>query len=233
MNIVLAMHIAAGLVAILTGAAAAAVRKGGAVHARAGTWFVASMLVLGVTASVLEPFRTPPGSPVSGIFVCYFTLTAWTAARRRDGRTGRFELVAGLFAIGIGALMAWGGLVGGSTTPAGRGPVFILAALSLLAGLGDLNAVRLKVLRPGQRISRHVWRICFAFFIATGSFFLGQQKVMPAEIRGSPILMVLAFAPFALMLFWLVRLRVAKGFRKAIQALGERRGVGEPGSAAI
>ena len=52
--------------------------------------------------------------------------------------------------------------------------------------------------------------MCFAFFIATGSFFLGQQKVMPAAVRGSPVLFVLAFAPFAVMLFWLVRLRFAK-----------------------
>jgi hypothetical protein len=49
--------------------------------------------------------------------------------------------------------------------------------------------------------------MCFAFFIATGSFFLGQQKVMPVAVRDSPILFVLAFAPFAVMLFWLVRVR--------------------------
>ena len=52
--------------------------------------------------------------------------------------------------------------------------------------------------------------MCFAFFIATGSFFLGQQDVLPKAVRGSPILFVLAFAPFAIMLFWLVRLRFAK-----------------------
>jgi hypothetical protein len=51
--------------------------------------------------------------------------------------------------------------------------------------------------------------MCFALFIATGSFFLGQQDVMPKAVRGSPILFVLAFAPFAVMLFWLVRVRFA------------------------
>ena len=61
-----------------------------------------------------------------------------------------------------------------------------------------------------QRLSRHLWRMCFAFFIATGSFFLGQQDVLPQALRGSPILFVLAFAPFALMLFWLVRVRFSK-----------------------
>ena len=64
-------------------------------------------------------------------------------------------------------------------------------------------------LSPRQRVARHLWRMCFAFFIATGSFFLGQQDVMPQAVRGSPILFVLAFAPFAIMIFWLVRIRMA------------------------
>ena len=61
-----------------------------------------------------------------------------------------------------------------------------------------------------QRISRHLWRMCFALFIATGSFFLGQQDVMPQAVRGSPILVVLALAPFPLMLYWLARVRFSK-----------------------
>jgi hypothetical protein len=37
---------------------------------------------------------------------------------------------------------------------------------------------------------------------------------MPVAVRGSPILFVLAFAPFAVMLFWLVRLRSRKAMAK-------------------
>jgi hypothetical protein len=55
--------------------------------------------------------------------------------------------------------------------------------------------------------------MCFAFFIATGSFFLGQQKVMPKIVHGSPVLFVLAFAPFAVMLFWLIRVRLTNWFK--------------------
>jgi hypothetical protein len=203
------IHIAGGLAAISLGAIAVAARKGGQVHASAGTWFAVSMLVLGVTASILEPFRTPPGSPIGGILVCYFVATSWMTARRRDGTTGKFEVIACAAALITAALMAWGGFMG-ATTPAGPGPVFALAGICLLAGLLDLNAILRAKLTPAQRISRHLWRMCFAFFIATGSFFLGQQDVMPEAVRGSPVLFVLAFAPFAVMLFWLVRLRFAK-----------------------
>jgi hypothetical protein len=212
---ILWIHIASGLIALLSGTLAIAVRKGGAIHARAGTWFFAAMLVLGVSASILEPFRTPPGSPVTGVFVVYFIATSWVAARRRDGTTGRFEIVACVAALGLGAAMVWGGLSGASRTPVGSGPVFALAGLILLAGLLDLNAILRARLTPVQRISRHLWRMCFAFFIATGSFFLGQQQVLPQAVRGSPILFVLAFAPFAVMAFWLVRVRIGKRFRGA------------------
>ena len=207
---IMGIHIAGGMLALLFGAVAVAMRKGGAMHALAGQCFAVSMLVLGITASILEPFRSPPGSPIGGIMVCYFVATSWMTARRRDGTSGTFEMIAAVAALGTAALMAWGGLMGGATTPAGSGPVFALAGFCLLAGVGDLRAVLRKKLTPAQRLSRHLWRMCFAFFIATGSFFLGQQDVMPKVVRGSPILFVLAFAPFAVMLFWLVRLRFGK-----------------------
>jgi hypothetical protein len=47
--------------------------------------------------------------------------------------------------------------------------------------------------------------MCFAFFIATGCFFLGQLDVMPEGVRGSVVLLVLAFAPVGLMVLWAVR----------------------------
>ena len=207
-------HIACGMVAVGAGTVAVASRKGGASHGTAGTWFVAAMLGLGVTASILEPFRLlNPGSPLVGIFVCYFVLTSWVTARSRDGKTGKFELVVGLVALGFAAATAWGGF-NQSSTPVGAGPVYIAAGLSAVAGLSDIRAFLRGTLTPVQRISRHLWRMCFAFFIATGSFFLGQQDILPAAVRGSPILFLLGFAPLAVMLFWLVRARFAKALRK-------------------
>ena len=214
MNALMGIHVTAGLIALVSGTAAVAARKGGPLHARAGTGFFGSMLVLGVTASILEPFRSPPGSPIGGVMVCYFVATSWVAARRRDGTTGTFEIIACAAALITAALMAWGGFTGVASTPVGTGPVFALAGVCLIAGLGDLNAILRTKLTPAQRISRHLWRMCFAFFIATGSFFLGQQDVLPSAVRGSPILFVLAFAPFAVMAFWLVRLRFVKAIGK-------------------
>jgi hypothetical protein len=217
MNPLMWIHIAGGSAAILAGALAVAARKGGRVHASAGTWFAVSMLLLGVTASILGRMKEDPDSGLGGLITCYFVLTSWVTARRRDGPTGKFEIFACMAAFGTAALMVWGGIMG-ATTPAGAGPVFAIAAACLLAGLGDLKTILRRMLTPVQRLSRHLWRMCFAFFIATGSFFLGQQDVLPRSVRGSPILFVLAFAPFGIMLFWLARLRFAKAIARSKQS---------------
>jgi hypothetical protein len=52
--------------------------------------------------------------------------------------------------------------------------------------------------------------MCFGLFIATGSFFLGQQQVFPSWIRKTNILIVPAILPLGLLIFWLVRVRLTK-----------------------
>ena len=219
------VHIAAGIAAVLIGALAVAARKGGRLHTSSGTWFAVAMIVLAITASILEPFRkTEPGSPLVGLIVCYFVATSWVTARRREGSTGKFEIAACITALMMAALVAWDGFTGAiSSTPVGRGPVFVTAGLLLLAGLLDFNAILRKKLTATQRLSRHLWRMCLAFFIATGSFFLGQQDILPIAVRGSPILFVLGFAPVAVMAFWLVRLRFGSARLKLERLLSERR----------
>jgi len=63
------------------------------------------------------------------------------------------------------------------------------------------------------RITRHLWRMCFGLFIATGSFFLGQQQVFPAYLRGSVVLTVLAVLPFPVMIYWLIRVRFSNAYK--------------------
>jgi hypothetical protein len=55
--------------------------------------------------------------------------------------------------------------------------------------------------------------MCCGFFIATGSFFLGQQQVLPAFLRGAIFLTVLALLPFPLTIYWLFRARFSKAYK--------------------
>ena len=77
-----------------------------------------------------------------------------------------------------------------------------------LAAIGDLRAIRAGGLQGSRRLARHLWRMCFGLFIATGSFFLGQMKFIPEPVRILPLLFVLAFAPIPLLFYWLWRVRV-------------------------
>ena len=43
-------------------------------------------------------------------------------------------------------------------------------------------------------------------------FFLGQQQVFPAFLRGSIFLTVLALLPFPVMIYWLIRARFSKAY---------------------
>jgi drug/metabolite transporter (DMT)-like permease len=60
--------------------------------------------------------------------------------------------------------------------------------------------------------------MCLGLFIATGSFFIGQQKDMPAFMQGSPILLLLGFAPLIAMAFWLFAAR-REAMRRARPAI--------------
>src|SRR5262249_40598328 len=58
---------------------------------------------------------------------------------------------------------------------------------------------------------RHLWRMSFAMFIATGSFFLGQAKLLPRPYRIMPLLAVPPLLPLALLAYWPARLALATG----------------------
>jgi len=222
MNILLIPHIAAGSIAIFSGTAAVAARKGGANHSSAGTCFVGSMIVLGLSATLMAlTLPAPdPSRAAAGIFAAYFAATSWAAARWRRGKTGPFEIWAcaailslGLALVGF-AIAAFRSSTGTFATYPSTFYV-ALAALCALFGALDLNVIFRSTVSGKARISRHIRRMCLAFFFATGSFFLGQQKVMSVEIRGSLVLWVLGLAPLAIMLFWLLRIRLPRRVRRA------------------
>ena len=67
-----------------------------------------------------------------------------------------------------------------------------------------------------QRITRHLWRMCYGLFIATGSFFLGQQQVFPAFLRGSIFPTLPALLPLPLLVYWFLRVRFGKAYKNQL-----------------
>lgn len=212
-------HVAAGAAALVAGVLALAFSKGQRAHTLAGRVFVGSMLVMGLTASMLGPLKAVPDRNVivGGVFVCYLVATTWWTMRYRNSRAGAFEIGAAIVAFGCAAFFGALGLEM-LASPTGRvdgvRPVAVLfnATLALLGGVGDTAFLLRRTLTGMRRLVRHLWRMCVALFMATGSFFLGQQDEMPAAVRGSPVLVVLALAPFAFLVFWLFRVRFARAY---------------------
>ena len=84
--------------------------------------------------------------------------------------------------------------------------------MALLAAAGDLRMIRAGRIEGPRRIARHLWRICFAMWIAAASFFWGPPRRVPEVLRVPALLAVAVLLPIAVMLFWLWRIRVSRTF---------------------
>jgi len=73
-----------------------------------------------------------------------------------------------------------------------------------------VRMIREGSLRGARRLARHLWRMCFGLFVATGSFFFGQAKFIPAPIRIGPLLSALGIAPLEILLYWMWRVRLRR-----------------------
>jgi uncharacterized membrane protein len=217
--LLLVLHISAGIVGILAGTAAMSFRKGSPRHALAGEVFVVAMLTLGASAVYLAVMKHQLGNVLGGVFAFYLVATAWAAARRGDGETGIFDWAAMLIPLLVGIALLILGLevVYGHAKPPKGVPIgmyFVMGSVMLLAAAGDIRMLVRGGVFGAKRIVRHLWRMCFGFFIATGSFFLGQQQVFPAWLPGSSILFIPATFPLLLLIFWLLRVRFTNAYQR-------------------
>ena len=214
----LPVHITAGVVGILSGAAAISFRKGSPRHVLAGKVFVIAMLTMAASATYLAAMKHQMNNLFGGPLTFYLVGTAWWTARRKDGETGIFDWAALLVALGVGAgIMTLGLKVAYSQAPppggVPAGMYFFMSSVALLAGVGDIRMLMRRGVLGTKRIVRHLWRMCFGLFIATGSFFLGQgSKVFPAFIIKSNVLFVPAILPLVLLFFWLFRVRFTNAY---------------------
>lgn len=220
MQLLLPIHIAAGALAIVLGAVALTVKKGGTIHRRSGMLFVYAMLVMGFSASILGFLRSPTdGNVFTGLMTAYFVGTALTTVRPVSPWTRRIDAAAltvvialalGTIASGVKAINDPGLSPGGVPWRTIGVMSFVLATVMSLAAIGDVRILRSGMPRGGKRLARHLWRMCFALFIAAGSFFSIRErveKILPepftsGQMRALPILLL-----FGAMFYWLWRVR--------------------------
>jgi hypothetical protein len=210
----LAVHFAAGLVGIVAGTVALSVAKGGRLHKRSGLVFIWAMVILGLTAAAIGTYEMIPSQVFAGLLVTYLVFTAMTTVKPLPRIGQRINVALMVLAFAYAVVSLYGGMtewLDPTVEVVGRPrvvPPLVVGTVILLAAIGDLRAIRSGGLQGSRRLARHLWRMCFGLYIATGSFFLGQMKFIPEPVHIVPLLLVLAFAPILFLVCWMWRVRV-------------------------
>ena len=235
----LVVHILGGTLGLFSGTAAMVFRKGSPRHILAGKVFVASMLTMAAAAVYLAVQRHQPNNIGGGILTFYLIGTAWLTARRRDGETSRFDWVALLIPLAMG-ILGWRNGLDALRSPDGTkydvpaGVHMFMGSICLLATAGDIRMLVRGGILGTKRIARHLWRMCFGLFIASGSFFLGPQnrplrllssvgvgQHLPAGLFSVGVYLILTILPLVLLIFWLVRVRFTSRYKRPTPVSGE------------
>ena len=209
----LLIHIGAGMVGLVTGFLALFVAKGGRLHRQSGTIFVYAMITMGILASGIAAYEGNTTTVLSGPFTAYFVFTAFAAVRPLHDNWRRMAIAlmviplsVALLNLGFGTLLISRSVMFRNGIPVPM--ILFMGVIALLAAIGDWRMIRAGGITGTKRVARHLWRMCFALFIASGSFFFGQIKFLPQPLRKPMLVAIPALAPLALLLYWMWRVRV-------------------------
>ena len=217
--VLLPVHIVAGGLAMVLGAVALVAAKGATLHRKSGLLFVYAMLTMGFSGSILALRLSLTNMNVLGGFMAaYFVVTGLTTVRPASAWTRWLNWTALLVVIALSVIDIALGLkafssAGGAINGVPFFMLFFMATITALAAAGDVRMLRLGTLPAAQRLARHLWRMCFALFIAAGSFFSIRErvaKILPEPfttpfMRALPVLLI-----FVAMFYWLWRVRVRR-----------------------
>jgi len=212
------VHIIGGTIGIVSGFVALYALKGATLHRRSGMIFVYAMLVLSISGAVMAAGRAWAAVNIpAGLLTAYLAITGLTTVRPPAAGSRGLDIGATLVAsalslfcltFGIDALAS-----GGQRNGIPAFPFLMFGVVGLLASVGDVRMIRSGRLRGAPRLARHLWRMCFALYIAAASFFLGPIRRIPEPLRIPALLPVPVLAVLVTMLYWLWRVRVRRTFR--------------------
>lgn len=230
----LLLHILGGLIGLISGAAALSGRKGATLHRKSGMIFVYAMMIVAITGTVMGAFLGEMAAVLPGALTFYLVLTSLLTVRRPAALTFPWvDFIALLVGVTVSTVSFWFGLQAlgnaASGTEAGLAVTyFMFGVVALLGTLGDIRLLLAREIRGTHRIARHLWRMCFALFIASISLFIGQAQVFPEPLRDSGLLPIPVLLVLFLMFYWLVRVLFTSWYRRLQQHISAERPVSRP-----
>jgi uncharacterized membrane protein len=213
MQATLIVHILAGTLAVLLGFVALYAAKGGTLHRRSGVLFVYLMIAMATLGMVITIVRgvAPVANIPAGLLTISLVVTALTTMRPEAGARW-LDVGTMLVLLGVGlASLAFGAVAvanGGHLDGIPAFPLFMFGVVGLLAAGGDLQVLRSGARRGAARLRRHLWRMCFALFVASLSF-TGQlpKRFIPKQYHYPLLFSLPTLAVLVTMLYWLWRVR--------------------------
>ncbi|WP_323762991.1 hypothetical protein [Maricaulis sp.] len=198
------LHFLVGVICLVAGGAAFLARKGRLPHRLAGRVFVVCMLLLCASGLYMSLSRSILFTAFLALLAGHAVTTGWMAAARIAGRAERLaagviSLVA-MAAVGSGLVVA--SLPSGTLNDLPPVAFYSLGGVAFwIAGI-DVFALRRGPANDRQRLTRHVWRMGFALFIASFIFFFGNNSVLPPVLRTplallAPVLTVTGLTVYA------------------------------------
>jgi len=218
-DMTLVVHILAGGMGLISGYVALYSAKGATLHRKSGILFVYAMLAMALLGMVIAAGRNvaPAINIPAGLLTSYLVITALITVRPPVAGSRWLNPTLMLVALGVGltdltfAFQAFAN--GGKRNGMPAFPFIMFGVVGLLASIGDFRMMRLGPLQGARRLARHLWRMCFALFIAALSFFIGQAKVIPEPYRNRGLLALPVLAVLVTMLYWMWRVRRKRAIR--------------------
>ena len=204
-------------------------RKGSRWHSLAGRAFVVSMLSMSGSAAYIE-LVDPNGEAINllmGILTFYLVATAWLTARRKRPQANLVDWLALVVVAAVAVALANYGLDAANSQTGTRdgvpaGVYLSFGAVAALAAVLDLRMIRRGGVSGAQRLTRHLWRMCAALFIAVTSFFLGQPQLFPVALRNTGLLVLPSLLVILSLGFWLFRVNAFQRTAAPRQRVGGR-----------
>ena len=192
--------------ALLFGYTALYASKGATVHRKSGMGFVLAMIVMSLTGALIASLKPDRGSIIAGLLTFYFVITGLLTVIDVPGKK-RIETLAMAWGFVLGLFAIWAGSWLAQRGRPEAAPMFLFSAMAICGAIGDLRMLRAGGIDGKPRIKRHLWRLCFAMWVAAASFFWGPPNRVPELIRIPALLPIPVLTPIVVMFYWLWRMR--------------------------
>lgn len=212
----LMVHIGSGLISIISGMVVLFLKKGVPIHNRVGNVFFYAMLGMTGSGAFLALSQPSAINTIVASLTFYMIITARMAIKNRSGRNGWREYGAFAFILLVFSAGVFFGIQVSSSAKGHLGdgiPAEAYYFFTCVAGLAiifDLLMFYRGGLRGLHRVGRHLGRMCFALWVATTSFFLGQPDFFPDFMAPIYIRIVPTLVVVAALVYWTIRHYLSK-----------------------